>query len=58
LQDRPYEPATRLPPLLAAARTIDTATAAQAAMSRGKQGPEIGAAVHNARVAAVQAALG
>lgn len=58
LQDRPYEPATRLPPLLAAARTIDTATAAQAAMSRGQQGPEIGAAVHNARVAAVQAALG
>ena len=27
-------------------------------MSRGQQGPEIGAAVHNARVAAVQAALG
>ena len=57
LQDRPYGPATRLPPLLATARTVDTATAAQAAMARGRQGPEIGAEVHAARVAAVQAVL-
>ena len=57
LQDRPYEPATRLPPLLAAARTVDTATAADAAMARGRKGPEIGAEVHATRVAAVQAAM-
>lgn len=57
LQDRPYEPATRLPPLLAAARGIATAAVAEAAASRGRQGPEIGAAVRAARVEAVQKQL-
>ena len=54
LQDRPYEPALRLPPLLAAARGIDTAVVAETAAARGKQGPEIGAAVRAARVTAVE----
>jgi tRNA nucleotidyltransferase (CCA-adding enzyme) len=57
LQDRPYEPAVRLPPLLAAARAIDTASVAELAASRGKQGPEIGAAVRTARIAAVEVRL-
>jgi tRNA nucleotidyltransferase (CCA-adding enzyme) len=52
-----YEPARRLPPLLQAARGIDTAAIAALALQRGKQGPEIGAAVRRARVAAVKAAL-
>jgi len=56
LQDRPYEPAQRLPPLLAAALAIDTATAAAAAMAQGKRGPDIGAAVTAARIQAVAAA--
>ena len=54
LQDRPYQPALHLPPLLAAARGIDTAVVAEAAAALGKQGPEIGAAVRAARVAAVE----
>jgi tRNA nucleotidyltransferase (CCA-adding enzyme) len=57
LQDRPYEPADRLPPLLAAARAIDTASVAELAASRGKQGPEIGSAVRMVRIAAVEARL-
>ncbi len=57
LQDRPYEPAERLPPLLAAARGINTAAVAEAAAAQGKQGPEIGAAVRAVRVAAVQKEL-
>ncbi len=57
LEDRPYEPAARLPPLLAAARGIDSATVAAAALAQGRQGPEIGAAVHAARTTAVAARL-
>ncbi len=56
-EDRPYDPATRLPPLLAAARGIDSAAVAAAALARGQQGPEIGAAVHAARAEAVAARL-
>lgn len=52
-----YEPARRLPPLLQAARSVDTAAVAARALQRGRQGPEIGAAVHKARVAAVQGFL-
>ena len=55
--DRPYEPAARLPPLLAAARGIDSAAVAAAALARGRQGPEIGAAVHAARTEAVAGRL-
>jgi len=57
LQDRPYEPAERLPPLLSAARDIDTASVAELAASRGQQGPDIGAAVRMARTRAVEAKL-
>jgi tRNA nucleotidyltransferase (CCA-adding enzyme) len=56
-EDRPYAPATRLPPLLAAARGIDTATAAADAVAQGKRGPEIGATVMAARAQAIAAAL-
>jgi tRNA nucleotidyltransferase (CCA-adding enzyme) len=57
LQDRPYAPATRLPPLLQAALRIDTASVAAEAAARGRQGPEIGDAVRQARVSAIHAAL-
>ena len=56
-EDSDYAPLTRLPVLLDAARTIDTATAAERAMKQGKRGAEIGAAVMAARVVAVLAAL-
>ena len=57
LEDRAYEPFERLPRLLDAARSVDTATAAAQAMARGKRGPEIGQVVMAARVAAIEAAL-
>jgi tRNA nucleotidyltransferase (CCA-adding enzyme) len=57
LEARPYEPAARLPPLLAAARGVDTAAVAAAALAQGRQGPDIGAAVHAARTEAVAARL-
>ena len=44
--------------LLSAARAVDSGAAAAAAAREGKQGPEIGAAVMTARVAAVGRALG
>jgi tRNA nucleotidyltransferase (CCA-adding enzyme) len=56
LHDRPYEPATRLPPLLQAALAIDSAAAA-AAVAQGRRGPDIGAAVQAARTAAIAAHL-
>jgi tRNA nucleotidyltransferase (CCA-adding enzyme) len=52
-----YEPARRLPALLAAALGVDTAAVAAAAAARGASGPAIGAAVRAAREAALQAAL-
>jgi tRNA nucleotidyltransferase (CCA-adding enzyme) len=57
LQDRPYEPATRLPPLLQAALGINTAQVAGEAAARGRKGSEIGDAVRQARIQAVAAAL-
>jgi tRNA nucleotidyltransferase (CCA-adding enzyme) len=57
LQERPYEPAARLPPLLHAALAVDTAQVAADATARGKRGPEIGEAVRLARIQAVAAAL-
>jgi tRNA nucleotidyltransferase (CCA-adding enzyme) len=57
LQDRPYGPLSRLPVLLAAAGGVNTAAVAEAAVDRGRRGPEIGQAVHAARVAAVAQAL-
>ena len=56
-EDVPYEPAARLPPLLAAALAVDTATIAEAAAARGQLGPAIGQAIHMARVAALEAKL-
>ena len=56
-EDVPYEPAARLPPLLAAALAVDTATIAEAAAARGQLGPAIGQAIHTARVAALEAKL-
>ena len=52
-----YAPARRLLPLLHAALAVDTAAVAATAAARGGRGPAIGAAIHGARVDAVQAAL-
>ena len=57
LAERPYPPARRLPPLLQAARAVDTAAVAAAAADRGLSGPAIGSAVHQARVQALQPLL-
>ncbi len=57
LRDRPYAPASRLPPLLQAALSVDTAAVAAAAAARGAQGPAIGEAIHQARISAVESAL-
>jgi tRNA nucleotidyltransferase (CCA-adding enzyme) len=54
---RPYAPATRLPPLLAAARAVDTAALAQAEAAAGRGGEAIAAAIRRARTDAVAAAL-
>ena len=56
-ENEAYRPALRLPPLLAAARAVDTAAIAADCMARGQKGTAIGAAVQAARVAAVDAAL-
>lgn len=56
-EDLPYAPAARLPPLLAAARAVDTAAIAEQAAARGGKGPAIGEAIHAARVAALEARL-
>lgn len=52
-----YAPATRLPPLLAAARAVDTAPLAAAAEAAGARGPAIGAAVRRAREVAIEGAI-
>jgi tRNA nucleotidyltransferase (CCA-adding enzyme) len=52
-----YAPSSRLPPLLAAARAVDTAPVAAAAEACGARGPAVGAAVRQARERAVAAAL-
>lgn len=57
LAERPYGPAQRLPPLLHAARAVDTAAVAEAAAARGLVGPAIGRAVHEARVHALEPLL-
>lgn len=56
-EDLPYEPAERLPPLLAAALAVDTATLAAGCAERGLKGPTIGAAVAQARTEAIAARL-
>ncbi len=56
-EERPYEPARRLPPLLDTALAVDAGEAAAAAAARGARGPDIGRAVHTARARALQLAL-
>jgi tRNA nucleotidyltransferase (CCA-adding enzyme) len=53
LEERPYPQAERLRAALAAVAAVDATAAADAAIARGKTGPAIGAAVHDARVAAL-----
>jgi tRNA nucleotidyltransferase (CCA-adding enzyme) len=55
-EELPYPQRERLLQALAAAQSVDTAAVAAAAAARGAQGPAIGAAVHAARVAAVEQA--
>jgi tRNA nucleotidyltransferase (CCA-adding enzyme) len=57
LQDRPYMPATRLPPLLQAALAVDTAAVAADAAAAGRRGPEIGVAIQQARAEALSLAV-
>jgi tRNA nucleotidyltransferase (CCA-adding enzyme) len=52
-----YAPAGRLPKLLRAALAVNSTALAQATAARGQTGPAIGAAIHAARVAAVETAL-
>jgi tRNA nucleotidyltransferase (CCA-adding enzyme) len=56
-EDEPYLPRRRLPPLLDAARRVDTAAIADAAAGRGLAGPAIGDAIRQARVRALDEAL-
>ena len=53
LEDRPYVPATRLPPLLRAALAVDTAAIAETVLASGRKGPAIGDAIQAARVRAL-----
>ena len=55
--DDPYPPRERLTQVLHWARSVDTAAVARAAAEAGRSGPDVGRAVHEARVAAVQAGL-
>src|SRR5437667_348815 len=57
LEEVPYTQRERLLAALASARSVDTAKIAADAAQRGKTGPEIGEAIHAARVHAVAAAL-
>jgi tRNA nucleotidyltransferase (CCA-adding enzyme) len=57
LEDNPYPQRERLSRILALARGVDTAAVAARAVAAGRQGPEIGEAVHEARVQAVRDGL-
>ncbi|HEY1229046.1 MAG TPA: multifunctional CCA tRNA nucleotidyl transferase/2'3'-cyclic phosphodiesterase/2'nucleotidase/phosphatase, partial [Ramlibacter sp.] len=57
LEARPYAPRERLRKALEAALSVATEPIAQAAVQRGAKGPEIGAAIGQARTAAVAQAL-
>jgi tRNA nucleotidyltransferase (CCA-adding enzyme) len=57
LEDEPYLPARRLPPLLQAALAVDSAAVAGPALERGLSGPAIGELVRAARTQAVAQAL-
>jgi len=58
LEAQPYPQRERLLAVLAAARGVDTGTVSRRAMERGARGPQVGAAIHAARVEAVAAAAG
>ena len=58
LEERPYPPRTRLLTALQAALAVATEPIAHEALQRGAMGPEIGAAIGKARVAAIAQALG
>ena len=55
LEEQPYPQAIRLRAARDTAAAVDATAAADAAIARGKTGPAIGAAVHDARVAALTA---
>jgi len=57
LEEQVYEPRTRLMHVLQLARSVDTAAIAAEAAERGLEGPAIGQAVHQARIASVAAGL-
>jgi tRNA nucleotidyltransferase (CCA-adding enzyme) len=56
-EDEAYPPRARLAAALQCALAVDAGAVATAAAAQGLAGPDIGAAVHAARVAAVQAGL-
>jgi hypothetical protein len=57
LEDRAYPQRDRLAAALALALAVDSAAVAAEAAARGRSGPDIGAAVHAARAAAIAAGL-
>ena len=57
LEESPYPQRERLLQAAVWARNVDTAHVAADAAQAGRSGPDIGAAVHAARISAVQAAL-
>lgn len=57
LQQRDYPQRTRLLQALAFARTVDTAAAAQRSAGLGQARPQIGEAIHAARVEALRQGL-
>ncbi len=57
MEDDAYPQRQRLLAALATAQSVDTAAIAQQAAGRGARGPQVGEAIHKARVAAVGRAL-
>jgi len=54
LEERPYAPRVRLAEALRRVQAVDATAVAEAAVARGASGPEIGRAIHDARVAALR----
>ena len=57
-EDRDYPQRARLLRALALARAVDTSTLAERLAAEGRPGPQIGAAIHAARVAALRCETG
>ena len=53
-EERPYAPRVRLAEALRRVQAVDATAVAEAAVARGASGPEIGRAIHDARVAALK----